>query len=432
MQNGLSIVYPAKKIELNRGYNNVTGLCPHTYMVKIIKWVFEEHGYSVTGDILNDYDFKKLTMASFTGIYWSEIRMVTGQNYLDQFPLNEINFQLSDHMPQEVTIGEFLVELMKFLPIGFDINDSSRTCTIRTLSKPRLGTQLKDFTSKIDPTISLEPNKSQKINSAIGFRRNFQTDALAGGSVDMTNLDFIETRELPTLPLPVLAPEGAVYRVIDTNTYHVKQNIDGVLTTVRLADNTGDYSPDGDNVEYIESSIVPMCQRASTGLIADEPINLSPSARPFVSPHADVEGNWFGKPEKSVFGMHVAFYRGKTFGFNDFDALLLPCPYATNTNSIYNNAVGGSYTITQEGNWSLSYKLQNVGMIDYWWKEWLKVLPETETLTATFLLPLHEYLQLGWADEILIENVSYVPKKLQDIFPYTGKVQAELVRWVKG
>jgi hypothetical protein len=143
---------------------NVCSLTPHIYVTYILKACFNEFGYTLQGDLLNDPMFKKLTMLSFRGVYWSELNLfrtlfITAFYVPD--PFDNITINLSQHVPQDVGIGEFLVELMKFLPIGYDINDSTRTCTIRTLGKPTPPERLKDFTGKITPLVTVTLNESE-------------------------------------------------------------------------------------------------------------------------------------------------------------------------------------------------------------------------------------------------------------------------------
>jgi hypothetical protein len=283
------------------------------------------------------------------------------------------------------------------------------------------------MTGKVSPNMAITPNK-ELTSRTMGLKRNYNTDTASAGSTDLTNLDFIETRELDTLPLPVIAPEGAIYRIMTLNEYHVKQTVNGVLETIKVADNTGQYKPEGENIEYIESAIVP------TSMLSDIELIAKVDPRGFTNyvyrvPSVTVEGNWQGKPETATFGMHVAFYKGKTYPVNNNGSWLVP--YATNTNASYSVGVSEP-ELDYDGNWSLAYKNGPYGMVEYWWKEWLKILAENEKIEGTMNLSLHEYMQLSWADEILIENTSFILTKVTDVLPFTGTINFEAVRWIKG
>lgn len=403
--------------------DNVMSLTPHIYMHYIIRSIFEEHGYTVSGEIMEDPDFKTLCMLSFRSVYWSEISLKPSQDGWIQLPLSTITMKLSEHMPPDWTISQFLVELCKLLPLGLDINDNSRTCTLRMLGRPSEATYLKDMTGKISPILNVEPNSDKQ--KTVQIKRSFNTDALNGVSVDVQNLDWIPGRQIDTLPLPVIAPVGAVYLVKSENAFYAKVDIDAVISTQRIGYATGNYIVK-DATVTIESMMVPAGQSDDTEVLAYPP--GSPSVHPkYVIPTVEVEGNWTTKPELSNWGVHLCFYKGFNYPLNNgsYDA-----PYATQTNNKYVTGTGGPLPVI-DGGWSLGYEMEDYGLIAKFWNEWLKILAEQERIEGTFILPLHEYLQLSWADEILIENTSFIITKLQDILPYTGAVQFEAIRWIK-
>lgn len=405
--------------------DNVMSLTPHVYLHYIIRCIFEEHGYTVGGAIMEDADFKQVCMLSFKSVYWSDIRMKPSQDGWTQLPLPLITLRIGEHMPPDWTIGQFLVELCKLLPLGLDINDNSKRCTLRLLGQPSQPGQLKDMTGKIDPTITTIQN-TDKLKT-VSITRNFGTDTLNGRKVDTKTPDWIKTRQIESLPLPVLAPVGAVYLVKNENAYYVKVDIDGVVTTSLIGYANGDYVVP-DSTETINTAMVPVGQTANTTLLRYPP--TSPSVWPtYILPTVGIEGNWDTKPTQSTWGVHLCFYKGRSFPLNNATTYL--APYATPTNNLYTVGSGGPLPII-DGAWSFGYDHEDSGLIKVFWKEWLKILSEQEKIEGRLHLPLHEYLQLNWGDEILIENTSYLLTKLQDVLPYTGTVQFEAIRWIKG
>jgi hypothetical protein len=397
-------------------YYNVTSVCPHIYMAYILRCCFTEFGYSINGKILEDEMFKKICMLSFTGVYWSQLD--DRGTYYEPDPLSSVTINLAEHVPQDITIGEFLVELCKFLPLGFEIDDNSRTCTIKTLGQPSEPSRLKDVTAMVSPNITAGQSDTTGRAKVWGIRRNFNTDQLAGGVADLANINFSPGREQDWLPLPTLVLGGEAYRLVFDNGYYAKFQDGGVYETIRMGDNLGSYEP-ADATDFIETNIAPVSNRSGTELSGQ-----------FQIPHCYVEGNWNSKPEKSVFGIHVCFYHGKNFPFENNPAKL--CTYASSTNNKW--VVGGSGSPVPEinGTWSMAYELGTYGMYDYWWKEWLKILGEQETLKARLLLPITDYLKLKWGDELLIENTSYILKKISEVLPYRDGADIEAVRWIKG
>lgn len=403
---------------------NVTSICPHTYVSYILRCIFEEHGYQLSGDILDDAMFKKVTLASFRGVYWSELnryKTITEIDFFQPSPFNSITIKLNEHMPQETGIGEFLVELMKFLPLGYEIDDNSRTCRILTLGKQSTSDRLKDMTRKVSPSVQTSMAETDKKKKVIGMRYNFNSDGLRGGVADLTNLNYPPNREQNWLPLPAPVLSGEAFRLIFDAGYWAKEKIDDVYTEVRLGDATSEYAPEG-VTDYIECSMAPIATRNTPGSI----LNTNHAYR---LPVCEIEGNWVGKSTQVTFGMHIAFYHGKNYPVNNNGSLL--APYASNTNNKWQTATGGETPVIN-GTWSMAHKLGGYGLVEVWWSEWLKVLAENETLKTSLNINLIEYLKLKWGDEILIENTSYFIKKITDVLPFPDTVEIEAVRWIKG
>ncbi len=396
-------------------FYNVTSVCPHIYMAYILRCCFTEFGYTLTGSILEDEMFKKICMLSFRGVYWSRLDDAT--TYYDPDPLSSVTINLSEHVPQDVTIGQFLVELAKFLPLGYEIDDNSRTCNIKVLGQPSPANRIKDVTGKISPLVTAGQSDTVGKTKVYGIRRQFGTDSFAGGVADLTNINWQPDREQNWLPLPAPVLGGEAFRLIFDNGYYCKSQVSGVYQTYRMGDNLGSYEPEG-ATDFIESNIAPVSTRNGTELSGD-----------YHLPHCYVEGNWNGKPETAVFGMHVCFYHGRNYPFENNGAKL--GPFASSTN---NKFVVGSGAVEPviNGTWSMGYELGEYGMADVWWKEWLKILGEAETLKGRLLLPITEYLNLKWGDELLVENTSYILKKISEVLPYRDEVEIEAVRWIKG
>jgi len=402
---------------------NVVSLCPHTYVVAVIRAIFNEHGYVVTGDILNDPDFKKLCLLSFRGVTWSAQKTNAAEDGWVVEPLASITLNLGEHMPPNVGIGQFLIELQKLLPLGYNINDNSRTCEITLLGEPTPAARRKDFTGRVAPRLTATPADTTKAAPVVGIEREFGADSFAGGSVQVADLDyFYPGRVVATVDdIPVLAPVGAVYLVSNEGAYYTKvENETTGISLYRIGDAIHGYKPAG-QTETITSNMVPAgMDNLRTSGFADT------WTTDYWTPRADVAGNWLGQPDPADFGLHICFYRGKTFPVNNGTVM---APWATPHNNKW--VVGaGAPDAVPDGDMSLEYLALGSGLYDRFWYRWLPILAERETLKATLYLTLYQYLQLSWADEILIENTGYLIRKINDTLPFTGKIEAELVRLV--
>jgi hypothetical protein len=159
------------QIQLAREKNYLS-LCPHVYVSYIIKQIFLEHGYAISGDILDDPDFKQICFESYRSVNWA-IPQLNGpliNPVVTITPQNPVKIRVAEHVPPVMTVGELLVELQKLLPISFLINDKSKSCRIIWLTELS-GSGSTDRTDKFSPQISLSFEKSSIGPKIIGFDR---------------------------------------------------------------------------------------------------------------------------------------------------------------------------------------------------------------------------------------------------------------------
>jgi hypothetical protein len=358
-------------------YFVVTALTPAVYVKYILVKIFEEHGYAVSGDLLNDFDFKKLTMQSFYGVYWSDVvfNATVSPPVLVPTPRNNITIKLSEHMPPNVTIAEFLVEMQKLLPIGFDINDNNRTCKIIWLDRLATGGPYNDRTKQFVPSHRISLGEGEGTTKVFGLTRN---------------------------------KDGA-------------DNLDE--TTVAVRDQVNDKYDPGNATDFIESNITAFPMYEARFMKYEEyggPVRRPPTAK---FPFCSIEGSWHGKDGEPVdWKMHFAFYRGRKNSTSDGIVI----PLGTNDVKIFGSVLANNF-VQVDGSWSL-YFSEGIYGLNNFWNAWLKVLGNNETLQGTMNMPLHEYLQLRWTDVLLINNTPYVIQKIKELLPYKGRFDFEAVR----
>lgn len=366
------------RIEMNP-YFIVTSLTPAIYVKYILMKIFEENGYTLIGDLLQDYDFKKLTMQSFYGVYWSEVRFneAVDPPVLIPTPRNNITIKLNEHMPPEMTVAEFLVEMQKFLPIGFQVNDNNRTCEIVWLNKLATEGPYKDRTKQLVPRHRITLGEDEGVKKVFGLKR-------------------------------VQDPEDSFFTDVP---------IHGYVDTVNK-----DYDPGNAN-EWIESNINSFPMYFTPYLQYQEyggPVRRPPAAN---IPQCAIEGSWFGKDGDVIdWRLHFLFYRGVRNMANDGTVI----PLGTNDVRVDASALDHSFAHT-DGNWSLYFD-QGIYGLNNFWNSWLKILGNNETLVGTMNMPLHEYLQLKWTDVLLINNTPYILQKIKELLPYRGRFDFEAVR----
>ncbi len=404
---------------------NVVSLCPQVYVKYVLQKVFTENGYTITGELLNDYDFKKLTMQSFYGVYWSDIIFSDDAEnpVLIPTPRTQITINLAEHMDKDITCSEFVVELMKLLPIGFVINDNARTVEIVWLHKlsPAGG---KDRTASFRPPINTSLGEGESSYKIVGLRRTVHSsDSWGVQTTDLKKYHYLGTAA--EIPIGV-GPVGDTNLVLWYNGYFA--STDNVISRPFqfIGNNNNSYEPAGAS-EFIESNIsfMPFHGIFDTDFFADKPGIHRP--RVYYLPACNVEGFWYGKTDDlKNWGLRFMFYRGKkNYLGEDFD---VSAPLLTSS-AYTNNVVARKIVHIKEGNWSLSLTDDVTGLLQFW-KKWLPVLGNIETLRGTLNMPLYEYLQLKWNDVLLVQNTPYIISKINEVLPYTGSIDIEAVRMI--
>lgn len=415
-------------VELDRE-NNYLSLCPHPYVAYILKQIFIEHGYTITGELLDDPDFKQICFESYRGVAWATptYNGPLAPQLLQVTPSNPVKLRLSEHVPPVMTVGELLVELQKLFPVSFLIDDRAKTCRVvwlKDLSNAGSKDRTPDFAPQV--TISFESNTAGE--RIIGFER--PDDSVA---VDVLITDYIYqgvVNSLSDLPTANASRQGQMYYVKYLNQYWVCNNYaelggSSTLYEWQLAgDNVGSYLPEGYNTTYTSS--VEVCNIKFNVMI----LHYFGTGNHLFGyyPYNNRRGNWFASGwyrDFEPWPPRMFFYRGRQPHYSG-----LNLPFATN--GIYN--FNSSYPMTsshpQVGQWALSYKVAsgNYGLIDKFWTKWIPTLQGKEVIKGRLYLKFHEYIQWNWNDVLLIQNTPYLIKKITEVLPYNGYIDIEAVR----
>jgi hypothetical protein len=392
-------VYVDKLSKMRLSKDNVTSLCPHIFYSYILRQIFIENGYTVDGDIFNDEGFAQMCLASMVGVAWSTIGEPT-DDILPVLPKTNITINLSEHLPPNTTIAEFIVELCKFLPLGFEFNDNTRHCSIKILGQT--AAKVKDWTKNISADVELPQADSGKDLKRYAMDRQFS--------------DSNQYNQFIPSDYSGSDPNIVVYLQPWTNHWVVNGFYDEWGEWIihpfplQLASNIASYKPDG-ATDSITCSLTPLPDAAA--LIENEP---SKSNMEYSMPYIECEGNWAGKPEMSDWGLRVTFFKGMRNGG----------VFATSNGGTYVNSGGQNVYL---GGWSMAfYNGTKYDMLSKWWRAWLDILEQEDGMNGICYMPLLEYMQFNWSDVIQIQNTNYLIRKIADIFPYPGWFQFEAVR----
>lgn len=409
-------------------YNACYSLVPHPYLVPTIKAIFEEHGYTVSGDILNDPDFKQIYLPSFMACYWADGVIEDtddGSVIVHPTPLHQITINVADHLPR-MTIAAFLVELQKGLPIGFEIDDLKRTCEV-VLMTDKINKAAKSKNSFVNPNYKIA-FKGKELKPT-GLKRNTGNDGYSLSNLDKKTYNYKGEKET-YLQLPVADSTMAndAWLIIYENKYYIcRQDPDtGDFKWLRdeVISNILDYNTDDENAEVIETAVTPL--EMWWGFVGNDDAG-PPHTNLFWAPICNQEGNWKGKQgDIADWGPRIMFYRGIV------DPILKQPASSNNNMKAYypwdNATFEYGLKFEKAGNWSLSYKISTVGMIDVLFKNWIKVLQQNEIISGVLNLPIVDYLQLKWQDVLLLNNTPFLLKKITELLPYKGAFQFDAVR----
>lgn len=376
-------------------------IVPFPYLHYVLTQAFAEAGWSVTGDILDDVDFMKITMINFRAIDWCHVTVTGG--IASEVPRDPVVFNLQDHLP-DITIGKFLIALANRMGWWYDFDNTSKKVTIRLLDDLVDG-QAVDYTDKSSPLIGKNVLKDQPVYA---MRNRFAT-SLGDGAPDFKVVELQgDVDKITDLPTAAEALYGHAYLVIEENNYYVcRQNEDEDWVWELYAYNIYDHEPTGFNADITTEATVVGVEYYS------EYIDLAP--------RIDNPGEWMGRTdEASTWGIHLCFYFGQRDNKNG-DPIPFASPHIYDSNGFALAA------------WSLCFKGKKtddteVGLYDVFWKRFLDMIYSTEEVEHTLYLPLHQYLQLRFSNRILVAGVELFIKQIKSSIPYKGQVRCVSVR----
>ncbi len=154
----------------------------------------------------------------------------------------------------------------------------------------------------------------------------------------------------------------------------------------------------------------------------DDPTNFF-----ILVPYCRQEGNWENKDGDFIpWGLRLLFHRGKVYEANP-EGNIGTIQYAYLTSI--------AFTITQHEPdlaWSNVYihtfQGKDLGIVNYWWKETMKYLQQSDVMTGKLNLPRPELLNFRWSDILLLRNIPYIAQQITETIPYDGTVDAQLRR----
>jgi hypothetical protein len=389
-------------------------LIPFPYLVYVLQQAIAKVGWRIEAPgILDDPDFKKITMLNFQALDWSVVDPkliilgpVTGGTYSGNVLAHDsVTINLRNHVP-DITIVDFLIALKNRFAWRYDFDTRKKILRIGKLQS-LIGNVFKDYTYQASPLLSKKVLSEKKIYS---LKNNFTGEYAATPPVFPSGSKKGEVNMRSELPAPVASNYNFIYLVRTENNWYIcrqdTEHEDTFFWDI-YAYNIYDVVPDGATDEITTAATTIGVERYDAYLS--------------LAPRNDQSGIWPGYAEQDVtWGIELLFYHG--LQLNEQNQLY---PFASN--HIY-NAQG-----LQVGNWSLAFEGKtrdgaDVGLYNLNWKTFLDAINTGEELEVTLYLPRHEYMKLQFSDIIVIKHVRMFIKKIKHTVPYGKKVTLECSR----
>lgn len=389
-------------------------IVPFPYMLYVIRKIFENAGWQVSGDIFSDPDFKKIVLLSFRDIPYA----TSGGNAVDGYQQRakpDVSFDLRDYMPT-VTVSEFLIAIKDRFGLYYDFSIASKTCVIRYLRDVVQGTP-EDITTIADPVYS---NKIDLKGKVFALAENFDPGDAYPGAPDRAGLNYLgEFNAAPPTSLEA-ANEGKYYlNLLQNHFYIIRLNEDHATYGWQFfADNIYNYLPPESN-ETITTAATPVAQKSTALVQKFDDVDTTFTS---IFPVVDQAGVWRGWNDlENAWKIRLLFYHGL-----QPDAGGYMIPYASN--HPVNN--GGE----KIGNFSLSYESNDIqtgapnGVYDLFWKDFLKQLLQNETITIRARYPFSKKNAIDFGEPKIILFTKFFVKTKRARIPYGGSMEMDLIR----
>jgi hypothetical protein len=379
----------------------VNPIIPFPYLKYVLEKAVAHAGWKLQGDILDDADFKKITLWNVRSIKWG-YKKVSAGGLVDFKMYDSISFDLKDFLP-DVSVAELLLAIKNRLGLSYDFDRVSKIIRIKKLSDVVI-TGVKDLTRYADPVV---------VKSVAAEKKTYALrDAEGAGEFNLSNPDYQgPVNKYSDLPAAAEALVEKFYLVTAENNFYICAQNESTAAWFwdKLSANLGGVGGN-DAQETITSAAITIGSEKY-----DNDLQLVPRRD-----EAGIKDKVTAEDEAFFNSIVLLFNHGRQDNSKGK-------AYPFGSHHVY------SPTGVKIGNWSLAYKAQlfdgtPVGLYDVQWKKVLNSITVAETFTVTLNLPWIEYLKLQFGDVINIANVNMYVTKIRERIPYEGSVEIEAVR----
>ncbi len=378
---------------------------PFPYLHYILKKAVEFVGWRLEGNILDDDNFKLITILNLRCIDWAYITK-TGYS-IDHTPYDTIIFNLADHLP-DIEIGEFIMAIKNRFGLHLDFDRIRKVLTI-TLMDEIVDIVSNDMSSKASPLIPKTSNQKKTIYSLV--------NGDGRGSIDITKTDYQgELAIRADLPTAAEALHDQSYYISLENKYLIclQNEDDDNWDWQEFGDNNNDYVPADSTNEITTRALIPGMEIYSDFY-----------SRKIMVPRVDGEiESIHNNFEDTAFGLYLCYHLGLS-NLDNPDPVDLYYPLGSA--SVYDMEMN---QLADYGLTFTCYKPDgtDIGLYKTFWERFLTLVNGAEQFEVVLYLPLHEYMVLKFSDRISINGIELFIRQINSSIPYKGSVKCTCIR----
>lgn len=371
---------------------------PFLYLRNVLVKIFEESGWQLRGDLLEDDDFKKITIIYFRA-------MVIGRRDSSKV------IRLAEHLPP-INISTFLIELSKRLGISFDYNATLKTATISIKKDVISSSNRVDIADIISPVYERSVIEETILYALDEYKANNDDFSLSSfnnmGSV-------LEEADLPTASSSV---ENDLYLIKSKNIYMACLSLNGtVFNWEVVAQNKVGYLPDGYTKKVTTKCYIPSMEffEETFGAVTTN------YYIPYISGERLLQKQALGEDvlDTSTDYFYLSYFHG---------------PQEDENGHIYPYASPHPYTITgiKVSQQSLTFLFDDdgtdIGLYETNWKPFLDTLTQREKYTFTVYCDLVRFRNLTFGQIVVVNGAQFYLQKKSSKVPFNNTATIECSR----
>lgn len=384
-------------------------LAPMLQVKYILQQIFQLEGFTPDFSPLDGTGWEKLYLFSNVTVEWRQrnYTYTPGVGYSYTYsPKTNIAIKPARHLPNR-NISALLLYLSTRYGFQYLIDYGRRNVTVTAL-RNILDQPNYDWTQWVEPVT--EPSHTQDAQKFAFVNSIDQKDQYnQAPSFDDVQL-MPSVASFSALPTPSPDYENKVIFCFRENAYYQCQYEDAPTYDFvwnRWADNIGNYN-EKDATNSISTEVY------APGML-------------FTNHRSNVYGFFpvVGYEPGADFGFCTMLWHGMSFEvLADFTATLGTYAYASN----HRNKPDSTNPLPWSNTYRHVYNNEDFGLYTYWWKDWIQLIKNTESISVKLNMPLHVLRQHRWADKVLIKNVEFVVASIIEPVPYDQHAQAVLRR----